>query len=68
MAIGGAGIAGVQLALLVLRAGRLVMKEIELMNLDLLPPELRAELIVERDGLNEDLARLNRLGQGQANP
>lgn len=66
MAIGGAGIAGIELALAVLRAGRLVMKEIELMNLDALPPELRNQLIAERDGLNADLARLNKLGQ--ANP
>ena len=64
MALVGAGaVAGIELALLVLRAGRLVMKELELMNLDTLPPELRAQLISERDGLNEDLARLNKLGQ-----
>ncbi len=65
MAIGGsAGIAaGAELALLVLRAARLVAKNIELSGLDELPPELRDQLTVERDGLNEDLARLNKLGQ-----
>ncbi len=65
MAIGGgAGIAaGAELALLVLRAARLVAKNIELSGHDELPPMLRAQLITERDGLNEDLARLNKLGQ-----
>ena len=56
-------LATAELILLVLRAGRLAAKELALANLDTLPPEVRAELISERDQLNAELARLDALGR-----
>ena len=55
--------AALALILLALRGGRLALKQLELMDLDTLPPEKRAELIQERDGLNASLARLDSLGR-----
>ena len=49
------------LILLALRVGRLAVEQLELMDLDVLPPEKRAELIQERDELNVSLARLDTL-------
>ena len=51
------------LILLALRGGRLALEQLKLMNLDTLPPEVRAELISERDQLNASLARLDALGK-----
>lgn len=52
-----------ELMLLGLRLGKLAYDQIALMDLDTLPPELRAELITERDRLNSSLARLDSLGR-----
>ncbi len=56
--------AALALILLALRGGRLALAQLRLMNLDTLPPEIRAELISERDQLNAELARLDELGRG----
>lgn len=50
--------AALELILLGLRAGRAAMNQIRLMNLDELPPEIRDELIRERDALNAEWAAL----------
>ena len=55
--------AALALLLLAIRGGRLAIEQIGLMDLDTLPPEKRAELIQERDGLNSSLARLDSLGR-----
>ena len=55
--------AALALILLALRGGRLALKQLELMNLETLPPETRAALIEERDELNSGLARLDSLGR-----
>ena len=52
-----------ELMLLGLRLGKLAYDQIALTDLDALPPELRAELITERDQLNASLARLDSLGR-----
>lgn len=51
------------LILLAIRGGRLAIEQLKLMDLDTLPPEVRAELIKERDELNASLARLDTLGR-----
>ena len=56
-------VAAAELVLIALKAGKLAYKEIALMNLETLPPELRAALIAERDQLNEQMVRLDRLGR-----
>ena len=56
-------VAAAELILLALKAGRVAAQQIELMNLETLPSEIRAQLIWERDLLNYQMARLNRLGR-----
>ena len=56
--------AALALILLALRGGRLALEQLRLMNLDTLPPEVRVELINERDQLNTAMARLDELGRG----
>ena len=55
--------AALELILFALKAGNLAYKQLELMDLETLPPEIRAALIGERDQLNDQMARLNRLGR-----
>lgn len=55
-----------ELMLAALRLGRMAVKQIGLMDLESLPPEVRTQLIQERDELNTDLARLNRLGKASS--
>ena len=56
-------VAAAELILLALKAGRVAAQQIELMNLETLPSEIRAQLIWERDLLNDQMARLDRLGR-----
>ena len=55
--------AALELLLLALKAGKLAYKQLELMDLETLPPAIRAALIAERDQLNAQMARLNQLGR-----
>lgn len=48
----------IELIILAIRAGRAAMNQITLMNMDELPPEIRDELIRERDALNAEWAAL----------
>jgi hypothetical protein len=50
--------ATVELILLAIKAGRVAMNQVSLMNLETLPPEIRDELIRERDALNAEWAKL----------
>ncbi len=54
---------GLELMLLGLRMGKLAIRQLELVDLNSLPPEMRAELLTERDQLNASLARLDSLGR-----
>ncbi len=54
--------AALELILLALKAGNLAYKQLALMDLETLPPGIHRELSIERDQLNDQLARLNRLG------
>ena len=54
-----------ELILLALKAGKLAYKQLALLDLETLPPEIRAELIAERDRFNAQMARLNWLGRGE---
>ena len=57
--------ATIEMLLLGLQAGVAAYKQISLMNLDELPPELKQMLIAQRDKLTQEILRLDSLVIGE---